>query len=200
MIPGATGDRPARVIVGGVGYRHLRDHSVGIVLSDELAPWAQPPRLLVEDLSYNPVAVAQWLDDEARTAPVTRAIFVGARAHDDGRPPGTISAYRWDRALPSPDRIQRAVTDAVTGVILLDNTLVVTAWLRALPPEVIVVEVEPLDHAFGDAMSAPVAAAYGEARRLVRLFATSDAAGHALPLATLGGEAPVALSDVGEAR
>lgn len=196
-----AGDRPARVIVGGVGYRHLRDHSLGIVMSDELEPWARPPRLVVEDLSYNPVAVAQWLADEARTAPVARAIFIAAVAREDGRPAGTISMYRWDRALPSDDEIQRAVTDAVTGVIHLDNTLVVTGWMRALPPEVIVVEVEPLEHAFGDDMSTPVAAAYPAAKRLVMLCATSDAAGHALPIAPLGGRrSPVAVSDTGGAR
>lgn len=176
-----------RVVIGGVGYRNLRDHSLGIVMSDELEPWAQPPQLLVEDLCYNPVAIAQWLGDEARTAPITRAVFVAAVAREDGRAPGTISAYRWDRALPSDDEVQRAVTDAVTGVILLDNTLIVTEWMKALPGEVIVVEVEPLEHAFGDEMSAPVAAAYIEAKRLVMLLATDVTAGQSLPVAPLGG-------------
>lgn len=180
---------PMRVVVGGVGYRHLRDHSLGIVMSDELEPWARPPHLLVEDLCYNPVAIAQWLADEARAAPITRAVFVTAVGRDDGRAPGTISAYRWDRALPGGDAIQRAVSDAVTGVILLDNTLIVAEWMQALPPEVIVVEVEPMEHAFGDQMSGPVAAAYDAAKRLVMRLATDAAAGKALPSAPFGGAA-----------
>ena len=106
-----------RTVIGGVGYRNLRDHSLGIVMSDELEPYARPPELLIEDLCYGPVAVGQWLLDEALVAPITRAVFVTAVAREDGRPPGTISAYRWDRVLPSDEEIQRAVTDAVTGVI-----------------------------------------------------------------------------------
>ncbi len=179
-----------RTVIGGVGYRNLRDHSLGIMMSDELEPEARPPALLVEDLSYGPVAVGQWLLDEARDAPegpITRAIFISAIARADGRPPGTMCAYRWDRVLPSPDEIQRCVTDAVTGVILLDNTLIVTAWMGALPDDVIVVEVEPMEHAFGDEMSASVAAAYAEAKPLVMTLATDVAASRALPVMPLGG-------------
>lgn len=180
---------PVRVVIGGVGYRNLRDHSLGIVMSDELEPLARPPRLLVEDLSYNPVAIAQWFAEEARAAPIARAVFVTAVARDDGRPPGTVSAYRWDHALPGEEEIQRAVSDAVTGVILLDNTLIVAEWMRALPPEVLVVEVEPMEHAFGDEMSEPVAAAYEVAKQLVMRLATDAAAGTAQPVASFGGVA-----------
>lgn len=176
-----------RTVIGGVGYRNLRDHSLGIVLSDELEAHAAPPALLVEDLCYGPVAVAQWFLDEARTAPITRAVFVTAVGRADGRPPGTISAYRWDRSLPSADVIQRCVVDAVTGVILLDNTLIVVAWMGALPDETIVIEVEPLEHAFGDEMSPAVAEAYDEVRRLALHCATREAAIHELPTCPLGG-------------
>lgn len=178
---------PARTVIGGVGYRNLRDHSLGIVLSEELEPLARPPALEIEDLSYGPVAIGQWLLDEARGAPITRAVFVTAVAREDDRLPGTISAYRWDRVLPSEEDIQRAVVDAVTGVILLDNTLVVVEWMRALPAETLVVEVEPLEHAFGDAMSPAVAAAYPRVRDLVMRLATDEALGRTLPVAPLGG-------------
>lgn len=174
-------------MVGGIGYRNLRDHSLGIVMSDELEPLADPPQLLIEDLCYGPVAVGQWFLDEAIAAPITRAVFVTAIAREDGRPPGTIVSYRWDRLLPSDEEIHRAVTEAVTGVIFLDNTLVVTAWMGALPEETIVIEVEPEEHAFGDAMSPAVAAAYVNAKRLVMHFATDVAAARALPTMPFGG-------------
>ena len=79
------------------------------------------------------------------------------------------------------------MTDAVTGVIFLDNTLVVTAWMGALPEETIVIEVEPEVHAFGDEMSPAVAAAYIDAKRLVMHYATDVAAGRALPEMPFGG-------------
>ncbi|MDQ2664561.1 MAG: hypothetical protein M3Z05_00985 [Gemmatimonadota bacterium] len=176
-----------RTVIGGVGYRNLRDHSLGIVMSDELEPLADPPGLLIEDLCYGPVAVAQWLLDEAIHAPITRAVFITAVERADGRPPGTVAAYRWDHVLPSDEEIQRAVTDAVTGVILLDNTLIVTEWMRALPHDVVVVEVEPLEHAFGDELSAPVAAVYADVKRMVMEFATNPASTSALPIAPFGG-------------
>lgn len=179
-----------RTVIGGVGYRNLRDHSLGIVISDELEALAQPPHLLVEDLCYGPVAVAQWFLDEARTAPITRAIFLSA-IERDGRAPGTISAYRWDHSLPGDEFIQRCVVDAVTGVILLDNTLVVIEWMHALPHETIVIEVEPLDHAFGDEMSASVAVSYAKVRELAMHYATNVSAIDDLPVHPLGGGWPV---------
>lgn len=177
-----------RAVIGGVGYRNLRDHSLGIVLSEELEPLARPPELLVEDLCYGPVAVAQWLLDEAeRGTPIDRAVLVTAIAREDGRPPGTISAYRWDHTLPSEEEIQRCVVDAVTGVIFLDNTLIVTEWMGALPEEIIVIEVEPLEHAFGDEMSPAVAGAYAEVKRLALHFATDADSVNNLPVCSLGG-------------
>ena len=176
----------ARVVIGGVGYRNLRDHSLGIVMSDDLEPLARPPSLMVEDLCYGPVAVAQWFLDEARTYPFTRAIFITAIEREN-RPPGTISAYRWNHGLPTDELIQRCVVDAVTGVILLDNTLVVIEWMGALPAETIVIEVEPLEHAFGDDMSPAVADAYAHVRRLALRYASDGAACRELPVHALGG-------------
>lgn len=188
-----------RAVIGGVGYRNLRDHSLGIVMSDELEALANPPALLVEDLCYGPVAVAQWFLDEARETPITRAVFITAIGRDDGRMPGTISAYQWDHVLPSDEEIQRCVVDAVTGVILLDNTLTVVEWMGALPAETVVIEVEPLEHAFGDEMSPDVAAAYAEVRRLALRYATVAESIHALPVCAFGGTRTTDLSAHGRA-
>ncbi len=179
-----------RAVIGGVGYRNLRDHSLGIVMSDELEPLANPPHLLVEDLCYGPVAVAQWFLDEARDTPITRAVFISAIERMN-RPSGTISVYRWDRTLPPDEQVQRCVVDAVTGVILLDNTLVVIEWMQALPQETIVIEVEPLEHAFGDEMSQQVADAYDTVRELALRYATVAEAIDELPVQPLGGSWPV---------
>ena len=71
--------------------------------------------------------------------------------------------------------------------MMLDNTLIVTEWMGALPRETIVVEVQPIEHAFGDEMSPAVAGAYDEAKRLVMEFATNPPSAHALPVAPFGG-------------
>jgi hydrogenase maturation protease len=175
-----------RVIVGGVGYRNLRDHSVGVEITDRLEGQAWPDGVVVEDISYNPIAVGQRLEDETPERRFERAVVVGA-VERAGRRPGAVAAYRWDGVLPDDEAIQRAVTEAVTGVIALDNTLVVTRHFGALPDEVVVVEVEPAVHEFGDALSEPVGRVIDAVCTLVRALATDDATVAGLPRAPLGG-------------
>jgi hydrogenase maturation protease len=177
-----------RVIVAGVGYRNLRDHSVGMAVVDRLEGRAWPPGVVVEDLSYNPIAVVQRLEDEPPDRRFERAVVVAGV--DRGRAPGTVTAYRWNGVLPGDDAIHRAVTEAVTGVIALDNTLVVARHFGALPDEVIVVEVEPGVHEFGETFSDAVAAVVDAVCELVAGLATEAGAAERLPRAPLGG--PVA--------
>lgn len=173
-----------RVIIGGVAYPDLCDHSVGIAVQERLEDWDAPPGVCVEDLSYSPIAVVQRLQDEPADRRFDRAILISA-VRRGNRPPGTVDCYRWDGALPSDDVIQDAVTDAVTGIIALENTLVITRYFGALPAEVVVVEVEPAMHEFGAAMSEPVRLVLESVCEMVKTLATDDAAVARLPLRPL---------------
>ena len=173
-------ERP-EVLVGGLGYRNLSDHSLGVSVSDRLAERAWPEGVVVEDVSYNPIALSQRLQD----APPARAIIVAAVPRE-GREPGAIEAYSWDNALPGPEAIQQAVSEAVTGVISLDNTLIVTRHFGGLPREVVVVEVEPQREEFGDTMSPVVAAAYDEVCDLVSRLAIDAGAARRIAEAPIG--------------
>lgn len=144
-----------RTLLGSVGYSYLRDGSLGPVVLDALALEAWPPAVELEDLSYGPIAVIQRLQD-ARP-PFGRLVLVGAVRR--GRPAGTVTVYRWDGRLPAEDEIQARVAEAVTGVISLDNLLIVAGFFEALPGEVRIVEVEPEDEGWGEGFSAPVEAA-----------------------------------------
>ena len=175
----------ARVLIGGVGYRYLRDHSAGLEVVDRLSAAALPPNIVVEDLSYNPIAVVQRLEDEPPAQRFGRIVVVAA-VERDGRVPGTVTIYRWDGVLPRDEEIHRAVTEAVTGVIALDNTLVVTRHFGALPDEVVVVEMQPALHEFGDTFSGVVAEQLGALCALVIRLATDDAAVARLPRTALG--------------
>ena len=68
--------------------------------------------------------------------------------------------YRWDHQLPDAAEIQARVAEAVTGVISLDNLLVVVGFLNALPRDVSVLEVEPEDEGWGEGLSRVVEAAW----------------------------------------
>lgn len=190
-----TPQRASRVLIAGIGYRNLRDHSIGVAVTDHLATrnWraaaaGQPLRdVVVEDLSYSPIAVVWRLEDEPAAHRFQRTILVSGVSRGGARIPGTITAYRWDRVLPPPEEVQRAVCDAVTGVIFLDNTLVVAQHFGVLPEDVIVVEVEPLAHEFGDTFSAPVAGIFDQVADLVATLAIDDKAADRLPCTPLGG-------------
>jgi hydrogenase maturation protease len=181
-----------RVIVAGVGYRNLRDHSVGVIVVERLLARSWPSNVAVEDLSYNPIAVIQRLEDEPAGCRFARAVFV-AGVQRGVRPPGSVTAYRWDSVLPGGDDIQRAVSEGVTGVIALDNTLVVARYFGALPDEVVVVEIEPGVEEFGETFTDAVAAVFAEVCELVATLACDETAPARLPRAPLGG---VALADV----
>ncbi len=166
-----------RVLVGGVGYRNLRDGSIGPYLIDRMAAEASGGAAVdardgpmsggrdgveVEDLSYHPVGLSQNLQDRPR---YDRLVFVAAVGR--GLAPGTVSAYRWDGVLPSRDQIQERVSEAVTGVISLENTLIVCGALGGLPDDVRVVEVEPADEGWGEGFSPEVEARLGEIEEAV---------------------------------
>ena len=177
-----------RVLVGGIGYRNLRDHSFGVVLADALAARAWPPGVEVEDISYNPIAVVQRLQDDPPANRFDLAIVAGAA--ERGRAPGTFDVYRWDNALPDAAAIQSAVAEGVTGVIALDNTLVIARHFGALPPRVLIVELEPEVHAFGDELSESAARALDRAREVVELVAREPSVAARFPEAPLGGGRP----------
>jgi hydrogenase maturation protease len=173
----------SRTLVGGVGYHDLRDFSVGPLLVHALREEPWPDGVVVEDLSYNPVKVVHRLKDE--DPPFDRLLVLGAVRR--GRRPGSVVAYRWDRALPDPEEIQNRMAEAVTGVVGLDNLLVVTTALGAMPGQVLVVEVEPEVEAVGERLSPAVARGAEHTRRLVGLLLRGGPGTPLLAEAPLGG-------------
>lgn len=145
-----------RVLVCGVGYRFLRDNALGIHITDTLAPQATNG-IEFEDLGYHPVGFTQNLNERED---YDRIVFVGAI--DRGRPPATVTTYQYDHVLPDVNEIQERVGDSVTGSISLDNLIVVSEAFKALPEDVWVVEVQPVDETFGEGFSAEIEAKLSE--------------------------------------
>lgn len=141
--PPATG----RVLIGGVGYRNLRDLSAGPLVVERLGA-SLGDRVDVEDLSYGPVDVLFALQ---RREPYLATIFVTAVQH--GRAPGSVTRRVWDFPELSPDDLQERVAEAVTGVISLDNLLYICGYFKALPARVVLIEIEPRDLEWGEAVS-----------------------------------------------
>jgi hydrogenase maturation protease len=153
-----------RVLIGGVGYRWQGDASFGLVASDELARREWPPGIEVADLGYGAIYVAQDLLD-ARP-PYDRVILLAGM--ERGREPGRIYRCQWRDALPAEAEIQARVQEAGAGVVDVDNLLVIAQYFRALPDDVVLVELEPVDLAAGDALSAAVSSLMPAALDFVR--------------------------------
>ncbi|MFL5699919.1 MAG: hypothetical protein ACJ797_22805 [Ktedonobacteraceae bacterium] len=144
-----------RVFVGAVGYTNLRDLSVGPAIVQELQRLDWPAGVEVDDLSLGgPIAAIHRFREEP---PYDRVVLVGAVGRS--RQPGQVYCYRWDGCLPDRDEIQARVAEAVTGVISLDNLLIIGGFFGIWPPNVVVVEVEPRDEDWGLEFSEPVQAA-----------------------------------------
>lgn len=153
-----------RVLIACVGYRFMRDLSVGPDLIPALSQLDWPEGVEVCDLHFGPIHMVHWLEE--RPGYFGRIVFVAAM--DRGRERGRVYCYRWDGVLPDPNEIQQRVGEGVTGVISLDNLLIVGQYFGALPPDVMVVEVEPEDMGWGPGCSPQIEALLPEVIETVR--------------------------------
>ncbi len=153
-----------RVLVSGIGYSNMSDLSFGRVLYGEMAGMRWPDHVHVEDLNFGPVMIYQWLEE----SPVKYDKVVLVSAANRGRAPGTLEVYAWDRKLPDEAGVQACIGEAITGVISLENLLIVCKHFGVLPEDVTIVEIEPQKEDFGLEFSPVVAARVGEAIDLVK--------------------------------
>jgi hypothetical protein len=148
------------VLVGGVGELFQGDLDVGRRAVDRLlqeplpgpgrtpGPGSDPAfEVLVEELHYGAVAVAQRLEELAPTA----LVLIGAVRRD--RPAGTVERRRVDLPALTTEQMQAAVGDAVTGYVGMDLVVEVAAGFGVLPARTVTIELEPETVVPGDALS-----------------------------------------------
>lgn len=131
-----TGPGPV-VLVGGVGEIFQGDLDLGRLAIDRLLTEGLPDYVLLEELHYGGVAVAQRLEDVAPDL----LILLGAARRQ--RPPGAVVRRRVTTLDLTTDEIQTAIQDAGTGYIDLELVVEVAWGLNALPERTVVIEVEP---------------------------------------------------------
>lgn len=152
------------VLVSGIGYTNMSDMSFGRVLFEKMAEMDWPDNVHVEDLNFGPVMIYQWFEESPLK--YDKLILVGAAKR--GREPGALEVYPWNKPLPDAARVQSCIEEAITGVISLENLLVVCKHFNVLPVDVTIVEIEPLKEDWGLQLSPPVAARISEAVEIVR--------------------------------
>lgn len=159
---------PVTVLVGGVGELYQGDLDFGRRIVERLAGEELGDHVSVEDLHYGGVAVAQRIEELG----VTTLVLVGAT--DRGRAAGTLERRRYsaDRLDLTPEELQAAVTDAVTGYVTIDLVVEVAHALGVLPPRIVAFDVEPVvRNGPDDALSSVVAGVVDEAVHLIRIEA-----------------------------
>ena len=131
-----------RTIVGIVGYyQFLRGYPLGpeLMASLRAQPWAA--ELDIREMNWGPIAIVQ--DFQAQATRPDRVVLVGAV--DRGLAPGSVVCRRWAGGTLEPLAVQRRVFEAVTGVISLDNLVVIGAHFGVWPETLLTVELQSLE-------------------------------------------------------
>jgi hypothetical protein len=129
-----------KILIGSIGYHNLSNHSIGPVLLPELQKIDWPDGVDLEEMNWGPIAIVQKF--QTLQTPYQKIILLVAIERKE-RQIGDITVYRWMGGLPEEEMIQACIGDAVTGVISVENLLVIGEYFKIWPGEVYLVDVEP---------------------------------------------------------
>lgn len=160
-----------KTLVGTVGYHILGNHSMPPMLFPHLQKLSMPEYVKVDELNWGPVAVIQMF--EAEQPPFERVIIVCAveRTH---REIGEVSVFQWMGGLPDEGQIQACVGDAATGVISVENLLVIGEYFKVWKDEVYLVDVEPGPEIAGEQLTSEMTAQIPYILSIVRQLASGE--------------------------
>ena len=128
----------------------MSDMSLGPILAEQFKQMDLPDNISIDDdFNFGPIAIVQRF--QATPNLCERIVFFSAVVHD--YEPGTIAAYRWQGIKQPVEEVQQHVNEAVTGVVSLENLLVIGEHFGIWPNEVFVVEVEPKINQWGEEFS-----------------------------------------------
>lgn len=129
-----------KILIGTIGYHNLGNHSLGSALLPMLQSLEWPQGVDVEEMNWGPIAIVQKF--QSLESPYDRIILLAA-IERQGRNMGDIDVFRWMGRLPDEEMIQACVGDAVTGVISIENLLIIGEHFKIWPAETLIVDVEP---------------------------------------------------------
>lgn len=129
-----------RVFIGTVGYHNLCNHSIGSALLPQLQKINWVPGVDVDELNWGPIAIVQKF--QSLPTHYDRIILLSAIERLD-RNIGDITVFKWEGKLPDEDLVQRCIGDAVTGVISVENLLIIGEYFKIWKGETFLVDVEP---------------------------------------------------------
>ncbi len=129
-----------KVFIGTVGYHNMGNHSIGPSMLHQLQEIKWKDGIDVDELNWGPIAIVQKF--QSLTIAYDRVILLAAIERPN-RKIGDISVFKWEGRLPDAEMIQRCIGDAVTGVISVENLLIIGEHFKIWPDETFIVDVEP---------------------------------------------------------
>ncbi len=136
-----------RTLIGIVGYYgFVRGYPLGPELMQRLQALPWPGDVEIREMNWGPVAIVQ--DLQAQALKPERVVLVGTL--DRGLAEGSVSARRWVDGTLDLAAVQRRMFEAVTGVISVDNLLVVGAHFGVWPSQTFTVELQWPESGLGD--------------------------------------------------
>lgn len=137
-----------KTLIGTVGYHILGNHSMPPMLFHHLQEMTWPDHVKVDELNWGPVAVVQMFEAEQ---PAFEKVIILCGIERNDRDIGQIDVFQWLGKLPDEEQIQACVGDAATGVISVENLLVIGEYFKVWKDEVYLVDVEPGPEVAGEA-------------------------------------------------
>ncbi len=136
-----------RTIVGIVGYYgFVRGYPLGPELMERLRALPWPDDVEIREMNWGPVAIVQ--DFQAQSHKPERVVLVGAL--DRGLTRGSVSCRRWAGGALDTAAVQLRMFEAVTGVISMDNLLVIGTHFGIWPAQTFSVELQWPESGLGD--------------------------------------------------
>ena len=136
------------VMVGIVGYSAVvESYPLGPKLLEELESiFGDNPNVILENFTWSPVHIVQRLQGGEMTRP-DRIVLVGLAAGSSK--PGTVAVHRWVGGTQPEVKVQERIYEAVTGIVDLENTLMIGSYFNVWPDECLTVEADLAPDTFG---------------------------------------------------
>ncbi len=169
------------ILIGIVGYSPVVDaYPLGPLLMQGLEARLAGQHVAVENMTWSPLHIVQRFQDEGAVRP-RRLVLVGAASVSEQ--PGRVRAFRWMGGTLPAQAVQERVYEAVTGIVDVENTLMIGTHFSVWPGETYTVEIEFPADTFGRMV---IADSLGTSRHDLadELGFTPDGAIEALLLAT----------------
>ena len=137
----------SRIALGLVGYyQFIRGYPLGPELKQRLDDISWRHQVDIKEMNWGPVAIVQ--EFQANKISYDRVVLVAAVQR--GGEVGSVTCRQWVGGEMKVMEVQNRIFEAVTGIISVDNLLVIGAHFKIWPQEVIVIEVELPDDAIGN--------------------------------------------------